>query len=60
MPKPSRREFIGATAATAVAVAGTHLGLDVAAQTIPAPTADPLVIELANEALNVARSGGAS
>ena len=60
MPKPSRREFIGATAATAAAVAGSHCGLDVAAQTLPAPAGDPLVIELATEALNVARSGGAS
>ena len=60
MPKPSRREFIGATAATAAVVAGSRFGVDLSAQTLPAPTADPVVIELANEALNVARSGGAS
>jgi TldD protein len=61
MFKPSRRDFIGATAATAaVAVAGSRLGLDLTAQTLSAPSADTLVLELANEALNVARSSGAS
>jgi TldD protein len=60
MSKPSRRHFIGATAATAAAVATGRLGLHPAAQTISAPSADPLVIELAHEALNAARSGGAS
>ena len=60
MSKPSRRDFIGATAATAAAVASGRLGLNPAAQTLAAPSADPLVLELANEALNVARSSGAS
>jgi TldD protein len=57
MTKPSRRDFIGATAA---AVAGTGFGLDFSAQTPPAPSADPLVLELAHEALDVARGSGAS
>ena len=60
MPKPSRRDFIGTTAATAAAVASSHLGLSAAAQTLAPPSADPLVLELANEALNVARGSGAS
>jgi TldD protein len=60
MTQPSRREFIGAGAAAAAVMAGGHIGLDLSAQTVAAPSADPLVIELANEALNVARSGGAS
>ncbi len=60
MSQPSRRDFIGATAATAAAVASGHLGLHAAAQTLAPPSADPLVLELANEALNVARGSGAS
>src|SRR5688500_10482458 len=60
MSKPTRRDFIGATAATAAAVASGGLSLGAAAQTLSAPAADPLVLELANEALNVARSAGAS
>ena len=60
MSKPSRRDFIGATAATAAAVASGGITLGAGAQTLPAPAADSLVLELANEALNVARSGGAS
>ncbi len=60
MSRPSRRDFIGATAATAAAVAGSRLGLTLSAQTLSAPSADPLMLELANEALNLARSGGAS
>jgi TldD protein len=60
MSKPSRRHFIGATAATAAALASGRLDLHSAAQTPAAPSADPLVLELAGEALNVARSGGAS
>src|SRR5688572_31419706 len=58
MPQPSRRDFIGAGAATAALLAGGQI--DLSAQTLAAPSADPLVLELANEALNVARSGGAS
>jgi TldD protein len=60
MSHPSRRDFIGATAATAAAVASGHLGLHAAAQTVSPPSADPLVLELANEALNAARGSGAS
>jgi TldD protein len=60
MSKPSRRDFIGATSATVAAVAGSRLGLDLSAQAPAAPSADPFVLELAQEALNAARSGGAS
>lgn len=60
MSRPSRRDFIGRTAATAAVVASSRLGLNPSAQTLSAPAADPLVLELANEALNVARSSGAS
>lgn len=60
MSKPSRRDFIGATAATAAVAASSRLGLNPSAQTLSAPSADPLVLELANEALNVARGSGAS
>jgi TldD protein len=60
MTKTSRRDFIGATAATAAVVATGRLGVHPFAQT-PAPSpADPGVLELANEALDAARSGGAS
>jgi TldD protein len=57
---PSRRDFIKTTAATAAAIAvgpGTRLG---SAQTAVAPAADPLALELAKEALDAARSAGAS
>ena len=57
---PTRRDFIKTTAATAAALAvgpGVSFG---AAQTVAAPAADPLVLELANEALDAARSAGAS
>ncbi|HKY21088.1 MAG TPA: TldD/PmbA family protein [Vicinamibacterales bacterium] len=58
---PTRRDFIRSTAATAAALAaGSRLQSAGAAQTLTAPTADPLVLELANEALNAARSAGAS
>src|SRR5262245_60578021 len=56
----TRRDFIKTTAATAAALAagpGISFG---AAQTVAAPAADPLVLELANEALDAARSAGAS
>ncbi len=59
MGAPTRRDFIRTTAATAAALAGP-LQLGPAAQTVAAPTADPLILELANEALNAARSSGAS
>jgi TldD protein len=60
MNTPNRRDFIKTTAATAAALATDPFHLQPAAQTLTAPSADPLVIELANEALNAARSGGAS
>jgi TldD protein len=57
---PTRRDFLKATAATAAVLASPALRLDPVAQTVQAPAADPFVIELANEALNAARGGGAS
>jgi TldD protein len=61
MGAPTRRHFIKTTAATAAALAAAdRLQLHAAAQTPAAPAADPFVIELANEALNAARSAGAS
>jgi TldD protein len=58
----TRRDFIKTTAATAAALTAPPLSLNplTSAQTLVAPTADPLVLELANEALNAARSAGAS
>ena len=57
---PTRRDFIKTTAATAAAiVAGPGVGLG-SAQTIAAPGADPLALELAKEALDAARAAGAS
>jgi TldD protein len=60
MTTANRRDFIKTTAATAAALAGGRLQLQPSAQTIAAPSADPLAVELANEALNAARSAGAS
>ena len=60
MTMPNRRDFIKTTAATAAALASGRLQLQPAAQTPAAPAADPLALELAHEALNVARSSGAS
>jgi TldD protein len=67
---PTRRDFIRATTSTAAALAvGQHLdaalgaearSAKAAAQTLPAPTADAAVLDLANEALNAARGAGAS
>jgi len=51
---PTRRDFLKATAATAAALTAPQLGFAQAA------AADPFAIELANEALNAARSAGAS
>src|SRR6266446_2725288 len=60
MPKLTRRDFIK-SAGTAVALTRSpSLFLEPPAQTIQAPTADPFAIELANEALNAAKSAGAS
>jgi TldD protein len=57
---PTRRDFLKASAATAVAMAAPQLRVDGVAQTPAAPGADPFVIELANEALTAARGAGAS
>jgi TldD protein len=68
----TRRDFIRATTSTAAALAvGQHLAVDLgaearrakaapAAQTLPAPSADAAIIDLANDALNAARGAGAS
>src|SRR5262249_44186377 len=57
----TRREFIKTTAATAASLAALGpYALEPSAQTLVAPDADPLVIEIANEALNAARATGAS
>jgi TldD protein len=58
---PTRRDFIKTTAATAAALAaGPGLTTEAAPQIAPAPGPDPLVLELAAEVLNAARSAGAS
>ena len=57
---PTRRDFLKATAATAAAaLASPPLRGEAGAQ-LPAPQADPFVLELSNEALTAARSAGAS
>jgi TldD protein len=57
----SRREFLKTTAASAAALAaGGRLEFDAAGQTLTAPSAEPAALELAHEALNAARSAGAS
>jgi TldD protein len=61
MARRTRREFIKTTAASAAALAAADgLRLHGAAQTLAAPSADANLLELANEALNAARSAGAS
>jgi TldD protein len=61
MATPTRRDFIKTTAATAAALAAGHpLHVNTAAQTLAAPAAETGVLDLANEALNAARSAGAS
>jgi TldD protein len=61
MTRASRRTFLKTTAATTAALSVYGRGaLDPSAQTLTAPGADPLALELAHEALNVARDGGAS
>ncbi len=56
----TRRDFIRTTAAAAALAAYGRAGVIAAAQTRSAPGADPFELELAAEALNVARSTGAS
>ena len=59
--QPTRRDFIKTTAATAASLAATgSLCVDAAAQTLEAPAANPVSLEIANEALNAARGAGAS
>ena len=69
MSNQTRRDFIGQTAATAAALLTSRLQSGsapafaeaAAGRHAPsAPSADPFVIDLANEALNAARSAGAS
>jgi len=56
----TRRDFLK-TAGAAATLAGSPLALaEPQSQTLEAPGADPFAIELANEALNAARSAGAS
>ncbi|HEY6362321.1 MAG TPA: TldD/PmbA family protein [Vicinamibacterales bacterium] len=58
---PTRRDFLKTTAATAASLAAIRgLGLDPAAQTVAPSPPDPFAIELAMEALTVARGAGAS
>jgi len=60
---PTRRHFLKATAATAASLAARDALVSpfaLSAQTLPAPDADPLALELANAALDAARSAGAS
>src|SRR5687767_7216565 len=58
---PTRRDFLKATAAGAAALAAHRaLAVDPAAQTMAGPEPDPLAIEIANAALDAARSAGAS
>src|ERR671910_3006378 len=57
----SRRDFIKTSAATAAALAaGRNFVIEPAAQTLPAPGADAAAIEIANIALDAARSAGVS
>jgi len=56
---PTRRDFIKTTAATAAALALPAVDF-ASTQTVAAPSADPLALELAKEALDAARSAGAS
>ena len=58
---PTRRDFIKTTAATAAAIAAGPGDVDwVGADRSPRPAADPLALDLAKEALDAARSAGAS
>ena len=60
MSEANRRHFIKTTAATAAVLASRGLQLHPYAQGVKTPAADPMELELANEALNVARGAGAS
>src|SRR5688572_710971 len=57
----TRRDFIKTAAGTAALAALSPAGIVARpAQTLPAPSADPAALDVANEALNAARSAGAS
>jgi TldD protein len=57
----SRRDFLKTTLAGAASLAAVgRLTADAVGQTVPAPTADAATLELAMEALDVARAAGAS
>jgi TldD protein len=59
--QPTRRDFLKTTAATAASLAAAGpLSLDPAAQTLEAPGPSRAALDVANEALNAARSAGAS
>jgi TldD protein len=59
--KRTRREFINMTAASAATLAvWPQLAVEAIGQTVAAPSADPAAITLGREALNAARSAGAS
>src|SRR5438552_2889326 len=59
--KRTRREFIKMTAESAATLAVCpHLAVEAIGQTAAAPSADPAAITLGREALNAARSAGAS
>ncbi len=61
MTTANRRDFIKTTAATAAAARpAASCSCIRPRKRLRRPSADPLVLELANEALNVARSSGAS
>jgi TldD protein len=60
---PTRRDFIKTSAAAAAAASLAGAGpfdVGLAAQTVAASTADPFELMLANEALNAARTAGAT
>ena len=57
---PTRRDFLIASAAGALALTSRDLLRPAEAQTVAAPGPDPFAIELANDALNAAKGAGAS
>ena len=56
----TRRDFLKTAGAAAALTGSSFLVAEPQSQTLEAPAADPFAIELANEALNAARSAGAS
>jgi TldD protein len=57
---PTRRDFLKTTAATAAALAAGRGVRSASAQTVAAPAADTLALDLAKEALDAATAAGAS